>query len=92
MTHTSAHDLINKVLDPDSFISWDTPPDYGSISPSYEADLARAREKSGVDEAVITGEGTVGGVRVAFVLSEFSFLGGSIGAATACRKAAQHSP
>ena len=85
MTHTSAHDLINKVLDPDSFISWDTPPDYGSISPSYEADLARAREKSGVDEAVITGEGTVGGVRVAFVLSEFSFLGGSIGAATARR-------
>ena len=85
MTHTSAHDLINKVLDPDSFISWDAPPDYGSISPSYEADLARAREKSGVDEAVITGEGTVGGVRVAFVLSEFSFLGGSIGAATARR-------
>ena len=85
MTHTSAHDLINKVLDPDSFISWDTPPDYGSISPSYEADLARAREKSGVDEAVITGEGTVGGVQVAFVLSEFSFLGGSIGAATARR-------
>ena len=51
MTHTSAHDLINKVLDPDSFISWDAPPDYGSISPSYEADLARAREKSGVEAA-----------------------------------------
>ena len=98
MTHTSAHDLINKVLDPDSFISWDTPPDYGSISPSYEADLARAREKSGVDEAVITGEGTVGGVRVAFVLSEFFAGPGEIclspplRAGHACRKAAQHSP
>lgn len=85
MTRTSAHDLIQQVLDPNSFVSWDTPPEYGDISAAYRDALARAREKSGVDEAVITGEGTVGGTRVAFVLSEFSFLGGSIGAATARR-------
>ena len=85
MTRTSAHDLIQQVLDPNSFVSWDTPPEYGDISAAYRGALARAREKSGVDEAVITGEGTVGGTRVAFVLSEFSFLGGSIGAATARR-------
>lgn len=85
MTRTGAHDLITQVLDADSFISWDTPPEYGNISENYRAALTRAREKSGVDEAVITGEGTVGGTRVAFVLSEFSFLGGSIGAATARR-------
>lgn len=85
MSRTSAKHLIEQVLDPDSFRSWDTPPEYGNISPEYQAALAKAREKSGVDEAVITGEGTVGGTRVAFVLSEFSFLGGSIGAATARR-------
>ncbi|APT84304.1 carboxyl transferase domain-containing protein [Corynebacterium aquilae] len=85
MSRTSAHDLIDQVLDPDSFISWDTPPEYGDISEDYRASLARAREKSGVDESVITGEGTVKGTRVAFVLSEFGFLGGSIGAATARR-------
>ncbi|WP_034651919.1 carboxyl transferase domain-containing protein [Corynebacterium vitaeruminis] len=85
MTRTSAHDLIDQVLDPGTFISWDTPPHYGDISQDYKDALARAREKSGVDEAVITGEGEVFGHRVAFVLSEFGFLGGSIGAATARR-------
>lgn len=85
MTRTSAKDLIAQVLDTGSFLSWDTPPDYGAISDSYRADLQKAQEKSGVDEAVITGEGTVDGVRVAFILSEFSFLGGSIGAATSRR-------
>ncbi|WJZ02032.1 carboxyl transferase domain-containing protein [Corynebacterium freiburgense] len=85
MTRTGAHDLIRQVLDHDSFVSWDTPPEYGDISEQYQQALKKAREKSGVDEAVITGEGTVGGTRVAFVLSEFAFLGGSIGAATARR-------
>lgn len=85
MTRTSAHDLITEVLDPGSYISWDTPPEYGDISDDHRATLERAREKSGVDESVITGEGTIDGRRVATILSEFSFLGGSIGAATARR-------
>ncbi|AKK02616.1 carboxyl transferase domain-containing protein [Corynebacterium epidermidicanis] len=84
-TRTSANDLITTVLDPGSFISWDTSPEYGDISDDYREALARAREKSGVDESVITGEGTVAGRRVATIVSEFSFLGGSIGAATARR-------
>jgi acetyl-CoA carboxylase carboxyl transferase subunit beta len=37
------------------------------------------------DEAVVTGSGTVHGRRVAVVASEFGFLGGSIGVATAQR-------
>lgn len=85
MSHTSASDLIGFVLDPGTFQSWDTPPEYGNISEAYRESLARAREKSGVDEAVVTGEGLVDGHRVAFVLGEFGFLGGSIGAATAKR-------
>ncbi|AKK05285.1 acetyl-CoA carboxylase beta subunit [Corynebacterium mustelae] len=85
MTRISAQQLISEILDADSFISWDKPPHYGNISEDYLAALAKAREKSGVDEAVVTGEGTVFGTRVAFVLSEFAFLGGSIGAATARR-------
>lgn len=85
MTRTSARDLIDQVLDKDSFRFWDTPPEYGEIDEDYRDALARAREKSGVDEAVITGEGTVDGSRVAFIVSEFAFLGGSIGAATSRR-------
>lgn len=83
--HTSARDLIDSVLDPGSNVSWDTPPEYGQISEEYRAQLERARARSGADEAVLTGSGTVNGIQVAYVVSEFGFLGGSIGAATARR-------
>ncbi|MEJ4112600.1 carboxyl transferase domain-containing protein [Corynebacterium kroppenstedtii] len=83
--HLSAYELIDDVLDPDSWTSWDTPPEYGDIPDHYIATLAHAREKSGVDEAVVTGEGTINGYRVAVIASEFSFLGGSLGAATSRR-------
>lgn len=85
MTRTSARELIADVLDPNSFQSWDQAPEYRNISEEYRASLERAKEKSGVDESVISGEGLIEGQRVAVVLSEFSFLGGSIGAATARR-------
>ena len=85
MTHITAQQLIDEVLDPHTFQSWDETPHYGTISDDYQAAIDRAKTKSGVDEAVITGEGMISGTRVAFVLSEFTFLGGSIGAATARR-------
>ena len=85
MTHITAQQLIDEVLDPHTFQSWDETPHYGTISDDYRAAIDRAKTKSGVDEAVITGEGMISGTRVAFVLSEFTFLGGSIGAATARR-------
>ena len=81
----SARQLIELVLDEDSWQSWDTPPSYGEIGAAYAADLAKARERSGVDESVLTGEGLMRGRRVAVVLGEFSFLAGSIGRASARR-------
>ncbi|WP_051468575.1 carboxyl transferase domain-containing protein [Actinomadura oligospora] len=77
--------LLDRVLDPGSFASWDVPPSYAALSTRYEADLARARERSGRDEAVLTGSGILRGRRVAVVVSEFAFLAGSIGVATADR-------
>ncbi|PYC78583.1 acetyl-CoA carboxyl transferase [Streptomyces tateyamensis] len=77
--------FADQVLDPDSFRSWDAPPVYDRSATPYDADLARARARSGADEAALTGEGTVGGHRVAVLLSEFTFLAGSIGTATAAR-------
>ena len=85
MSRTSARELIDSVIDRGTYLSWDTPPDYGDIGADYAVTLERAREKSGVDEAVLTGEGEVGGRRVAVICSEFSFLAGSIGAVTARR-------
>jgi len=55
------------------------------MSESYAAELAEARERSGVDESVLTGEGLIRGRRVAVVVCEFRFLAGSIGTAAAER-------
>ena len=71
----SAAELIDLVLDEGSWSSWDVPPAYGEISEAYAAELAAAREKSGVDESVLTGEGLMHGRRVAVVMGEFRLPG-----------------
>jgi acetyl-CoA carboxylase carboxyl transferase subunit beta len=81
----SAAELLDLVIDAGSWRSWDTPPSYGEISHEYAAELAAARERSGVDESVLTGEGLMHGRRVAVVMGEFAFLAGSIGRASADR-------
>ncbi|MER7558030.1 carboxyl transferase domain-containing protein [Nocardioides sp. NPDC126508] len=81
---TSA-ELIDLVLDAGTWTSWDTPPTYGDLPEAYAADLAKARERAGTDESVVTGEARIAGRRVAVVLSEFRFLAGSIGRASAER-------
>jgi acetyl-CoA carboxylase carboxyl transferase subunit beta len=83
--HLDAAELIAAVLDPGSYRSWDAAvvdPDPG---PEYKQELAAAREKTGVDESVLTGEGLIRGRRVAVIVSEFRFLAGSIGLAAAER-------
>jgi acetyl-CoA carboxylase carboxyl transferase beta subunit len=77
--------LRDAVLDEGSFISWDTTPLDVHPDASYRSELAAARAKTGLDESVLTGEGTVFGRRVAVVVCEFDFLAGSIGVAAAER-------
>lgn len=81
----SARNLVRLVLDPGSWESWDAPPDRSGVAAAYAAELARAAERSGVDESVLTGEGLLRGRRVAVLVSEFGFLAGSIGRAAADR-------
>ena len=81
----SAHQLIGIVLDQGSFTSWDDPVDHSGHSPEYQAALAAATARSGVDESVLTGRGLVRGRPVAVVVNEFGFLAGSIGVAAADR-------
>jgi acetyl-CoA carboxylase beta subunit/acetyl-CoA carboxylase alpha subunit len=85
MRRLSATELIDLVLDDGSWSSWDTPPDRAGVSESYAAELRAAEERTGVDESVLTGEGTMLGRRVAVLVSEFGFLAGSIGRAAADR-------
>ena len=80
-----ALELVDRALDPGTFLRWDEPCDGQPADPKYAADLAAAREKTGLDEAVITGEGRIHGRRVAVLAGEFGFLAGSIGVATAER-------
>lgn len=46
---------------------------------SYRERLAENRQKSGLAEAAISGEGTIGGHPVVAVIMDFSFMGGSMG-------------
>lgn len=80
-----AHDVLEAVLDQGSFTSWDTTPAQPDLGPEYAALLSRAAERSGADEAVVTGEGRLDGRRVAVVAGEFAFLAGSVGSAASER-------
>lgn len=73
------------MLDGGSFQSWDHAPLAVPTDDEYAAELAQARAATGLDESVLTGEGTVFGRRVAVVACEFDFLAGSIGVAAAER-------
>lgn len=80
-----ARDLLDLVLDPGTFTSWDEPVDISGHPESYQAELRAAAEKAGTDESVLTGRGLVHGRPVAVVVNEFRFLAGSIGRAAAER-------
>ncbi len=81
----SARELIEVVLDPGSFESWDEPADLTGHAADYVKQLAAAAERSGADESVLTGRGLMRGRPVAVLVSEFAFLAGSIGRAAASR-------
>ncbi|GKV71369.1 acetyl-CoA carboxylase carboxyltransferase subunit alpha/beta [Pseudarthrobacter sp. NCCP-2145] len=83
--HLGAAELLDNVVDRGSFVSWDASAREPEVSAEYFRDLAIARERSGTDESVITGAGLIRGRRVAVIVSEFSFLAGSIGHAAAER-------
>lgn len=89
MNRLTARELITVVTDGGSWRPWDTTLPRAEIDlqadPAYAKELADARAKTGLDEAVTTGAGMIGGHRVAIVVCEFEFLGGTIGIAAADR-------
>ena len=83
-----AHDVIALLADPESWQSWDRRPTQVTADSQYAQELACARAKTGLDEAVITGVATIRGRRIAMLVCDFGFLGGSIGVAASDRLAA----
>lgn len=49
--------------------------------PGYEEKLKKAKEKTGIDEAVITGEAAIKNKKVVIAIMDFYFMGGSMGSA-----------
>jgi acetyl-CoA carboxylase carboxyl transferase subunit beta len=80
-----ARTLRDMVLDPGSWQSWDAPVPPRPTEDDYARELAEATRRTQQDEAIVTGEATLRGRRVAVVAGEFGFLAGSIGIATAER-------
>ncbi|TAM91464.1 MAG: acetyl-CoA carboxyl transferase [Jatrophihabitans sp.] len=85
MTRLGALELVERVVDPGSFRTWNDAVSGPEPDPEYAAELAAARARTGLDESVVTGEALLGGRRVAIVVCEFGFLAGSIGVAAAER-------
>lgn len=85
MTRLTAHELIDLVFDRDSWKSWDTDIIQPAAGGEYADELAAAREKTGLDESVVTGAALLRGRRVAVLVCDFGFLAGSIGVAAGRR-------
>jgi len=68
-------------LDENSFIEYDS--EIESTNPlnfiDYEQKIATAKMKTELNEAVITGEGTISNIPVVIAVFDFSFMGGSMG-------------
>ena len=80
-----AQQLIDAVVDPDSFVTWDEPIDTSGLDDTYRSAMAAAAERAGTDESILTGRARIQGHDVALIVGEFRFLGGSIGRAAAGR-------
>lgn len=78
-----AQDRIQITVDDGTFVEMDS----GVVSadplgfPKYEADLARHREKSGLEESIVTGTAEIAGIPIVLGVGDFSFWGGSMGGA-----------
>lgn len=84
MEQISAEAVLAEILDAGSWQSWDTAlPTPGDEV--YAGQLARAAQRCGTDESIVTGSGSINGIPVAVVAGEFGFLAGSVGAAVAAR-------
>jgi acetyl-CoA carboxylase carboxyl transferase subunit beta len=80
----SAHERINLLADPGSFMEWDkqliSTPFLGFNTPiSYQEKLKNSKNKSGLNDAVVTGTLSIHGIKTGIAVMDFNFMGGSMG-------------
>ncbi|SHF78323.1 acetyl-CoA carboxylase, carboxyltransferase subunit beta [Ornithinibacillus halophilus] len=77
----TAWERIDSLFDEGTFQEWD----HGLLStnplefPDYEAKLEKDRKKTGLNEGVVTGKGSIDGQEAAFAVMDSSFRMGSMG-------------
>ena len=76
-----AYRRIEMLVDDGSFIEWNkTMPISNPLDfPDYEIKLEEERQKSKLDEAVVTGEATIGNIRTAIAVCDARFMMSSMG-------------
>jgi acetyl-CoA carboxylase carboxyl transferase subunit beta len=79
----SAWDRVESLVDEDTFEEWDE--NITSSNPldfeGYEEKLEKDREKTGLNEGVLTGKGEIKGIPAAIVVMDANFRMGSMGSA-----------
>ena len=86
MNRFTALEAVHCLADEGSFRRWDgASAPVEALSEAYQEDLQVAHQISGSEEAVVAGRAQIGGVAVGVLAWEFTFLGGSVGVATATR-------
>lgn len=77
----TARARLGSLIDPDSFTEFDA--NLHSVNalgfPGYEEKIKKGEEATGLKDSVLSGEATVEGRRVALVITDFFFIGGSMG-------------
>jgi len=79
--YLGARERIEITLDKDSFVEYDSGvnSDDPLNFPEYKEKLEKSKRKTGLDEAAIIGEGKIGGKAIAVGVTDFGFMGGSMG-------------
>ncbi|MEA3485461.1 MAG: acetyl-CoA carboxylase, carboxyltransferase subunit beta [Candidatus Aerophobetes bacterium] len=81
--YLGARKRIGITLDKNSFMEYNSGvnSDDPLSFPEYKEKLEKSKRKTGLDEAAIIGEGKIGGKAVAVGVTDFGFIGGSMGSA-----------
>lgn len=77
----TAGQRIEMTLDEGSFVEWDSDLETRNVLsfPDYEQKITAMKEKTGLTEGVVTGEGTIQGFKTAIAVMDSHFMMGSMG-------------
>jgi len=84
----TSHERIDLLFDDDTFqelFANISPVDslgFNDLKGSYADKIEATKNKTGINEAVITGAGKMNGIKIVMAIMDFRFLGGSLGSAT----------